>query len=219
MASAREQLRVDPDFLVVVPPALGQLAVLLEPASIVAKAWEHIERIGIARTGSPSACWSPAPGPIGLLAALLGRQRGLEVTVFDRVDKTAASPSCAAISARTYAHGDLPELLEKQSPDIVIECTGVDSVVLDVMSRNARAGIVCLVGVSSQGRKVSVDVGALNRSIVLDNDVVFGSVNANRRHYELAVAALAKADPAWLDAADHAPRAARSLAGRVAPRG
>jgi len=34
--------------------------------------------------------------------------------------------------------------------------------------------------------------------MVLQNDVVFGSVNANRRHYEIGANALAAADPAWL---------------------
>ena len=34
--------------------------------------------------------------------------------------------------------------------------------------------------------------------MVLDNDVVFGSVNANRRHYEMAADALARADKDWL---------------------
>jgi threonine dehydrogenase-like Zn-dependent dehydrogenase len=33
---------------------------------------------------------------------------------------------------------------------------------------------------------------------VLDNDVVFGSVNANRRHFEQAVNSLHAADPDWL---------------------
>ena len=37
--------------------AAGQRGVLLEPASVVAKAWEHIERIGAARAGAPSGCW------------------------------------------------------------------------------------------------------------------------------------------------------------------
>jgi threonine dehydrogenase-like Zn-dependent dehydrogenase len=193
-----EQLRVDPDFLVVVPAALGKHAVLLEPASIVAKAWEHIERIGHRAHWFPERVLITGAGPIGLLAALLGKQRGLEVTVFDRVDKGRKPELCRDLGAE-YSHGSLAELLDRQPPDIVIECTGVDAVVLDVMRRNARAGIVCLVGVSSQGRQVSVDLGALNRSIVLDNDVVFGSVNANRRHYELAAAALSKADTAWLD--------------------
>jgi hypothetical protein len=45
---------------------------------------------------------------------------------------------------------------------------------------------------------VSFDFGEFNKTMVLNNDVVFGSVNANRRHYELAVNALVDADKTWL---------------------
>ena len=34
---------------------------------------------------------------------------------------------------------------------------------------------------------------------MLENDLVFGSVNANRRHYEAAAQALTEADNAWLE--------------------
>jgi threonine dehydrogenase-like Zn-dependent dehydrogenase len=47
-------------------------------------------------------------------------------------------------------------------------------------------------------RSLSVDVGALNNELVLENDVVFGSVNANRRHFEAAVQSLRDADQDWL---------------------
>jgi len=67
------------------------------------------------------------------------------------------------------------------------------------MAHNARNAVVCLAGVSPAGREQEVDLGGLNRSIVLQNDVVFGSVNANRRHYEQAADALAKADGDWLE--------------------
>ena len=81
-----ERFRIEPEFAVKVDPALGDLGVLMEPASIVAKAWDHIERIG-RRFNSwqpTTARSSPAPVPIGLLAALLGVQRGYEVHVLDR---------------------------------------------------------------------------------------------------------------------------------------
>ena len=94
----------------------------------------------------------------------------------------------------------MAKLLADAPPDIVLECTGATPVVVDVMQHNAPGCVTCLVGVSAAGRSVPVDVGALNRSIVLQNDVVFGSVNANRRHYQQAVEALAKADPDWLAA-------------------
>jgi hypothetical protein len=52
--------------------------------------------------------------------------------------------------------------------------------------------------VSAPGHDFDVDLGGLNRTLVLDNDAVFGSVNANRRHYQDAVAALQRADRKWL---------------------
>jgi hypothetical protein len=75
----------------------------------------------------------------------------------------------------------------------------VPSVVVDVLTHSAVDSITCLTGVSSTGRTMPVDVGALNRMAVLSNDVVFGTVNANARHYELACDALAAADRGWLE--------------------
>ena len=69
-----------------------------------------------------------------------------------------------------------------------------------MLGGTARNSIVCLTGVSSGGRSIDFDVGGLNRSMVLENDVVFGSVNGNRRHYEAAAQALADADRDWLRA-------------------
>jgi glucose 1-dehydrogenase len=72
-------------------------------------------------------------------------------------------------------------------------------------SRNRRAGgklcaggIVGLLGVTAPGRDSKLDIGRINRTMVLDNQTVFGSVNANRRHYELAAGAPRQADQAWL---------------------
>ena len=75
---------------------------------------------------------------------------------------------------------------------------GVLAFVLDAMTHVGAGGVVCLTGVSSGGHLVQVDEGALNRTMVLENEAVVGSVNANRRHYEAAAAALAQADRTWL---------------------
>ena len=189
-----EYFRLEPDFAVPIDPTLGHLGVLLEPTSVVAKAWDHVERIG-----ARGAAWQPrvalitGAGPVGLLAALLGRQRGFDLHILDR-NTDGPKPQLARDLGATYHTGDLGKL----APDVVIECTGAGKVVLDVMSRTAPDGIVCLAGVSSGGHKLSFDVGDLNRTMVLENDVVFGSVNANRRHYRAAAEALAKADGNWL---------------------
>jgi threonine dehydrogenase-like Zn-dependent dehydrogenase len=189
-----EQFRVEHDFVVKLDPALDKLGVLLEPTSVVAKAWEQVERIG-----QRGAAWQPrialitGAGPVGLLAALLGKQRGYDVHVLDRVE-SGAKPKLVRDLGATYHAGDFGKL----EPDIVIECTGAASVVLDVLNSNAPEGVVCLAGVSSGGHKLQFDIGALNRAMVLENDVIFGSVNANRRHYRAAADALAKADKDWL---------------------
>jgi threonine dehydrogenase-like Zn-dependent dehydrogenase len=70
---------------------------------------------------------------------------------------------------------------------------------LDTGDHEVRNRITCLTGVSAAGTESSVDMGFLNRRMVLNNGVLFGSVNANRRHYEQAADALARADRAWLD--------------------
>ena len=70
--------------------------------------------------------------------------------------------------------------------------------IVDALSCNAPNGIICLTGLSSGRHEQLIDVGLLNRTLVLENDVVFGSVNANRRHYEAAVAAMLAADLDWL---------------------
>ncbi|HUQ08812.1 MAG TPA: glucose 1-dehydrogenase [Steroidobacteraceae bacterium] len=193
-----EQLQLPADSLVRVPPSLGLHAVLTEPTSVVAKAWEHIERIGHRAYWSPKKVLVTGAGPVGLLAALLGRQRGLEVMVFDRVTD-GPKPRLVSELGAQYSNAPIADLLKASPPDIVLECTGAAPVLIEVIQHNAPGCITCLVGVSSEGHSVPVDLGALNRSIVLDNDVVFGSVNANRRHYDLAAQALARADRAWLD--------------------
>jgi len=192
-----EQLTVNGNFLVRVPPEIGMLGVLVEPASVVAKAWEHIDRIGNRTHWEPRRVLITGAGPIGLLAALLGTQRNLEVCVFDRAD-TGAKPALTRQLGAEYFCNGLEKLLTREPPDIVIECTGADELVLDVMRFNAPGAVTCLLGVSAAGRSKAVDVGALNRTLVLENDVIFGSVNANRRHYDQAVAALGQADPEWL---------------------
>ncbi len=192
-----EFFRVEPEFLVKVDRALGDAGVLVEPTSVVAKAWDHTERIGKrSRSWRPQTLLVTGAGPIGLLAALLGAQRGLDVHVLDHHDSLEKRRLVQALGGTFYL-GAITGI-ESLEPDIVMECTGAPSVVRGVLGRTASSGIVCLVGVSSPGHALDVDVGGFNRAMVLDNGTVFGSVNANRQHYEDAVAALRRADCAWL---------------------
>jgi threonine dehydrogenase-like Zn-dependent dehydrogenase len=192
----RERYRIDPSFAVKVDPALERTGVLLEPTSVVAKAWEHIERILARGVWHARIVLVTGAGPIGLLATLLGVQRGLEVHVLDRVT-SGPKPGLVADLGATYHTGTVADALTHA--DIILECTGVGELVLDSMDKAAPDGIVCLTGVSSPGRTITIDANALNRELVLENELVFGTVNANRRHYQAAAEALAKADRSWLE--------------------
>jgi threonine dehydrogenase-like Zn-dependent dehydrogenase len=191
-----ERWRIEPEFAVKLDPALDLLGVLMEPTTIVAKAWEQIDRILARATIGPERVLVTGAGPIGLLAALLAQQRGYDVHVLDRATDGPKPQLVADVGATYHATGVLEV---EPAPDIIIEATGASEVVLDAMSHTGANGIVCLTGISSGGHSISLDAGLLNRSLVLENDVVFGSVNANLRHYEAAADALARADRAWLE--------------------
>jgi glucose 1-dehydrogenase len=192
---ASERFLLEPRYAVKVDEGLGELAVLLEPASVVAKAWEHIERIGARALFRPETVLVTGAGPIGLLAALMGRQRGLEVHVIDLVQEGPKPELVRALGA-TYHDGGLERLCA--AADIVLECSGAPSVIFTAIEAGRANAIVCLTGVSSGGATLPVDVGALNRELVLENAVVFGSVNANRRHYDAALDALTGSNRGWL---------------------
>jgi threonine dehydrogenase-like Zn-dependent dehydrogenase len=134
-------------------------------------------------------------GPIGLLAALLGKQRGLEVHVLDRVESGPKPALVRALDA-TYHTGSTHDV--GFEPDVIVECTGVGSVITDCLQAVAPGGILCLTGVGSGGRVSGLAPADVAAGVVLRNNVVVGSVNANKRHWYKAGQALARADCSWL---------------------
>jgi threonine dehydrogenase-like Zn-dependent dehydrogenase len=194
-----EQIRLEPAFAVKVDPALGRSGVLVEPASVVAKAWAHIDHIG-----RRSESWAPGQvlvtgaGAVGLMATMMARQRSLPTHVLDHAT-SGPKPQLVAATGATYQSGE-SAALGALAPDIVLECTGDSEAIRDAMMRVAPGGIVCLLGVSAEAGNIALPKTVLTRDMVLDNRVVFGSVNANRRHFELAAQALAAADRDWLAA-------------------
>jgi threonine dehydrogenase-like Zn-dependent dehydrogenase len=191
-----ERWRIDPQYAVKIDRSLGLMGVLLEPTTVVAKAWEQVGAVGYRAFWEPKTALVTGAGPIGLLAALIGRQRGFEVHVLDRVD-SGPKPELVRALGATYHTGTIAGIgLE---PDIVIECTGVGQLIADAIRAVAPGGVVCLTGVGTGGRTVGLPTADVGSAIVLRNNVVVGSVNANRRHWYRAGQVLASADRAWLE--------------------
>src|SRR5262249_37437991 len=134
-------------------------------------------------------------GPIGLLAALMGVQRGYEVHV---VNRTAGGVKCDLVEelGATYHAGDAANV--DIEADVVLECTGLAVVARAAASRLAGGGIMCLTGIAHDRPRFDTDATALNRMMVLHNQVLVGTVSANRRHWGQAAEALLAADPRWL---------------------
>ena len=188
--------RLEPEFAVPVPAGLGHRGVLTEPASVVAKAWEQTARIAARGPSAGRIALVVGVGPIGLLAALLGVQRGYEVHVLDQVTG-GPKPGLVTALGATYHHGP-PGGLDLR-PDVVLECAGASAMIVDLAAMTARGGVICLAGLADGHAVVPVDLDAVNSGLVLRNIAIFGTVSAARRHYLQAVDALSQADPAWLD--------------------
>ena len=190
-----ERWRIEPEYAMKIDPALGILGVLLEPTSVVAKAWEHTLAVGHRAFWEPRKVLVTGAGPIGLLAALLGVQLGFEVHVLARTP-SGLKPDLARALGATYHSSTVADV--GFSPDIVMECTGAGEVISDAISCVAASGVVCLTGVGHGGPVSTMPMADIGSSVVLKNNVVIGSVNANKRHWYKAAEALARADRTWL---------------------
>ncbi|SDC96688.1 glucose 1-dehydrogenase [Glycomyces harbinensis] len=188
---------VEADYAVKLDPSLADVGVLLEPMSVLVKAWEQIDKVGSRSWFDPKSVLVTGAGPIGLLAALIGAQRGLDVHVLDRA-ADGHKPKLVEALGATYHHEGFPAVMKQVVPDVVIEATGSEALVFDAMAATGAFGVTCLTGVSPAGRRMNVDAGSLNRDIVLENDVVVGSVNANLDHCRKAAEVLADSDREWL---------------------
>jgi threonine dehydrogenase-like Zn-dependent dehydrogenase len=190
-----ERWRIEPEYAMKVDPSLGLLGVLLEPTTVVTKAWEQVLTIGQRAFWEPHTVLVTGAGPIGLLAALVGKQHGLEVHVLDRAE-SGAKPDLVRALGATYHSGRAADV--GFQPDVIVECTGVGQVIADSVNVVGAGGIVCLTGVGTGGRTVGHSTADLAAAMVLHNNVIVGSVNANKRHWYKAGQALARADATWL---------------------
>jgi threonine dehydrogenase-like Zn-dependent dehydrogenase len=189
-----ERWRIEPEYAIKVDPSLGILGVLLEPTTVITKALEQVFAVGQRSFWEPKTVLVTGAGPIGLLAAGVARLTGIEVHVLDRVE-TGPKPELVRAIGATYHTGKILDL--GFEPDVIIECTGVGSVIADSIQKVAAGGIICLTGVGTGGIAIRA-VGDIAAAAVLKNNVVIGSVNANKRHWYKANERLVRLDQKWL---------------------
>jgi threonine dehydrogenase-like Zn-dependent dehydrogenase len=180
-----------PRYLVKVPAALRDVAVLVEPMSVVEKGIDHAFRIQERLAWDPRNAVVLGAGPIGMLAAACLRLRGFEVTVAalePQGSPKAALLAEAGVGYASSASTPLETLAARLGRiDLVFEATGAAAVVFPAMRLLGPDGVCILSSVTGGQKSFPVDVASWNREMVLGNRVVFGTVNAGRRHYEAGV--------------------------------
>jgi threonine dehydrogenase-like Zn-dependent dehydrogenase len=190
------------DYLIPLPSTLTKVGVLMEPSSIVEKGL--IQAFSIQRGRMP---WEPkqalvcGAGAVGLLAAIFLRLRDLEVSLVAKADpgspayKVAQAVGASLLDATEHPVSKLGQ--ELGHIDIIFEATGASSVAMEAIAATGHNGVCCLSSVTAGTRTLTVDADSLNLDMVLGNKLVFGTVNANRRHFEAAARMLGAAVRKW----------------------
>ena len=196
----------EPEYIVKVPEDLKQVGVLLEPTAIIEKgiiqAYEIQRRLKIWK---PERAAVLGAGPIGLLAAMSLRMRGLDVTNFGRRRVPFANSNLLEeIGARYVSTSEtsLKQGAETYGPfDLMFEGTGHSPIVFESMQYLGKNGVLVLSSVTGGGREIRVPSDEINLGFVLGNKVMVGTVNANRDYFEAGVYDLARMEmqfPGWL---------------------
>ncbi|MGD0249931.1 MAG: glucose 1-dehydrogenase [Thermoplasmata archaeon] len=202
---AEEYVEV-PEYLLRVPAALRPVAVLLEPLSVVEKAVFQGQRVldrkeptpGQPKPATPSALVA-GTGAIGMLAALVLRLRGYEVMALDRHGEE--TPAAAVLARAGATHANVApgmDALAGHRFDLVVEATGSVALDFSLVDRLGPNGVLVLTGIpDAAGPATPVAGGTLLREVVLGNQAIVGSVNANRTYFESGLRDLTVFEERW----------------------
>jgi len=197
-------------YIVRVPAELEPVGVLMEPLSVVEKAIDEALRVQTVRCPDAATipdwlhgrrCLVAGLGPVGLLAAMVLALRGGEVYGLDVVDANTARPKWLGGIGGRYIDGrEVPaEQVEKKigSMDFILDATGIAPLEFNLLDALALNGMYVLTGIPGGDRPLQIPGAELIRQLVLDNQVMLGSVNAARGHFQMAVDDLAQAHLRW----------------------
>lgn len=190
-----------PQWLHKISRNLAEIAVLLEPMSVVEKGIDHAFLLQQRLEWKPKTGLVLGGGPIGLLAAAIMRVRGLQTHVVSRepaADRRAQIATAMGATYHSVAAATLLDVKKEMPPiDIAIEATGTAGAAFDAMQMLGRNGVLCLLSVTSGSQTAQVPIETIAHDLVHGNQVVFGSINANPRHFAMGIKDFAKLEKRW----------------------
>jgi threonine dehydrogenase-like Zn-dependent dehydrogenase len=192
----RELVAEDPEQLVAIPRSLGRLGVLAEPTSICERALRHARTIGGRQPWQLERALVIGAGAIGLLTTYLLRLADVEVWT------ASLEPENELVeqSGARYVSTPDEELSELGTFDLVVEAAGNAQLMARTLGLLRRSGVACLLGIDPRDQTVEIDGAVLGMDTILENRVLFGSVNAHRQDWLAAVDDLAEARERWPEA-------------------
>lgn len=193
---ARELVAEDPAQLIAIPASLGRLGVLAEPTSICERALRHARTIGGRQPWQLERALVIDAGAIGLVTTYLLRLADVEVWTASLEPENELVEACGARYVSTHD----TELTELGTFDLVIEAAGNAQLMAQSLSLLRRSGVACLLGIDPRQQQVELDGPVLGVDTILENRVLFGSVNAQRQDWLAAVADLERARQRWPEA-------------------
>jgi len=195
---ARELVAEDPEQLVAIPKSLGRLGVLAEPTSICERALRHARTIGGRQPWQLERALVIGAGAIGLLMTYLLRLADVEVCTASLEPENELVEQSGARYVSTRDN----ELSELGTFDLVVEAAGNAQLMARTLDLLRRSGVACLLGIDPRDQTVELDGRVLGVDTILENRVLFGSVNAHRRDWLAAVDDLDRARERWPEALD-----------------
>jgi threonine dehydrogenase-like Zn-dependent dehydrogenase len=193
---ARELVAEDPAELVAIPKSLGRLGVLAEPTSICERALRHARTIGDRQPWQLERALVIGAGAIGLLTTYLLRLADVEVWTASLEPENDLVERCGA----HYVSTESTELSDVGRFDLVVEAAGNAKLMAQALGLLRRSGVACILGIDPSAQTVEVDGRTLGVDLILENRVLFGSVNAQRQDWLAAVADLDRAHERWPEA-------------------
>ncbi|MHB8469877.1 MAG: alcohol dehydrogenase catalytic domain-containing protein [Gaiellaceae bacterium] len=190
---ARELVGESPSQLVPIPRSLGRLGVLAEPTSICERALRHARTIGGRQPWQLQHALVIGAGAVGTLVTYRLRLEGVEVLT---ASLEAAKPLVEASGARYVSIADA-DPADLGRFDLVVECAGNAQLMAASIGLLRRSGVACLLGIDGREQMVELDGRTIGVDAVLENRVLFGSVNAQRQDWLAGVEALDEIRRRW----------------------
>ena len=197
---ARELVAEDAAQLIPIPRSLGRLGVLAEPTSICERAIRHARTIGGRQPWQIERALVLGAGAIGLLSTYLLRLAGIDVWTASNESHVDLVAACGAryVSTEDVSLRTLRD--DVGGFDLVIAAVPDAQVMAESLGLLRRSGVACLLGIDGRNRPVSIDGPVLGVDAILENRVLFGSVNAHRQDWLSGVEALDRVRERWPDA-------------------